>query len=296
VFSFQHHCMSKLNVAAKSISGIIEDLDLYALKRSPENYRTATPSDVEDLANSIMQKGLLQPIIVRVKEGKYQIVAGNRRVQACKNVGWRKIACHIVELSDKDAFEVSLVENIQRKSINPLEEAYAFKMYVEQLGWGGISYLAEKIGKSTSYVDKRLKLLDLPEDVLQRISNSTMNASVAEELAFIEDPEQRVEIAKLATEEKMSSRQTRDLVRQYKKDSAPEDGLYYPSKYSDNNEKEKKAFDKSIIVLKIAMNRLGTIMESVENENWAVYEILMQHKNMINSQIDVLIKQKKKLK
>jgi ParB family chromosome partitioning protein len=286
--------MSRLNVASKSITGIIEDLDLFALNHSPENYRPAARSDVEDLANSIMQKGLLQPVIIRVKDGKYWIVAGNRRVQACKNIGWRKIACHIVELSDKDAFEVSLIENIQRKSINPIEEARAFRMYVDRLGWGGVSSLAEKIGKSISYVDKRLKLLDLPKEVLERISNSTVNASVAEELSFIDNPDKQSEIAKMACDEKMSSRQTRQLVRKYKEGLTCNDG-FLSLKYTDSNGKEKRAFDKSIIVLKIAMHKLGTIMESIEDDNWTVHEILMQHKNMLNSQIDILIKQKKKL-
>ncbi len=289
--------MSKLNVTAKYTVGIIDDIELCALKQSAENYRTATDSsNVDDLANSILQKGLLQPIIVRIKDGDYEVVAGNRRVQACKNLGWKKITCHIVELSDKEAFEVSLVENIHRKSLNPVEEANAFRKYVEQLGWGAISQLAKKIGKSVSYVDKRLKMLDLPAEVLERISNSNMNASVAEEIMFIDDPKKQFEIAKMASEENMSSRQTRNLVRQYKDLCYNDDNGPYYSKYADSNEKEKKAFDKSIIVLKIAMNKLGAIMETLEDgDNWIVPEILMEHKNMLNRQIDLLIRQKKKL-
>lgn len=289
--------MSKLNVTAKYTVGIIDDIELCVLKQSRENCRTATHSyNVNDLASSILEKGLLQPIVVRIKDGNYEIVAGNRRVQACKNLGWKKITCHIVELSDKEAFEVSLVENIQRKSLDPVEEANAFRKYVEQLGWGGISHLAKKIGKSVSYVDKRLRILDLPAEVLERISNSNMNASVAEEIMFIDDPKKQSEIAKMVSKENMSSRQTRNLVRQYKELSYKDDDRPYYSKYADRNEKEKKAFDKSIIVLKIAMNKLGAIMETLEDgDNWIVPEILMEHKNVLNRQIDLLIRQKKKL-
>jgi ParB family transcriptional regulator, chromosome partitioning protein len=77
-------------------------------------------------------------------------------------LGWRKIICHILEIGDKDAFEISLIENIHRKSLDPLEEAEAFKEYVISFGWGGISDLAAKIGKSISYVDRRIRLLRLP--------------------------------------------------------------------------------------------------------------------------------------
>ncbi len=290
--------MSKLNAITKSITGIIEDIDLYALKQCPEIYRTNAQSDVKDLADSIMQKGVLQPIIVRLKEGNYEVVAGNRRVQACKDLGLRKIACHIVELSDKEALEVFLVENVQRRSINAVEEAHAYRMYVDRKGWGGASHLAEKIGKSVSYVNKRLKLLELPPEVLQRVSNFTMSASVAEELLFIDDLNKQSEIAKIAIEEEMSSRETRNLVKQYNKEQSKfdDDGLLC-SKYVDSDENEKKSFDKSITVLKIAMHRLGAIMESLENDNnWVVHEFLIQHKNMLNAQIDIMIKQKKKLK
>lgn len=159
-------------------------------------------------------------------------------MQACKNLGWRKIVCHVVELSDKEAFEVSLVENIQRKSINPIEEAYAFRMYVDQFGWGGVSNLAEKIGKSVSYVDKRLKLLSLPREILERISNSTISASVAEELAFIDDPDKQSEIAKTVGNEKLSSRQTRNLVMQYS-DLSYNDSLLYPW-YNDLMKRKKE--------------------------------------------------------
>jgi ParB family chromosome partitioning protein len=98
----------------------------------------------------------------------------------------------------------------------------------------------------------------------------------------------------MACEEKMSSRQTRELVRKYKEGLTCNDG-FLSLKYTDSNGKEKRVFDKSIIVLKIAMHKLGAIMESIEDDNWTVHEILMEHKNMLNSQIDILIKQKKKL-
>src|SRR5215216_808317 len=131
--------MSRTLSHSHMTSGIIEDLDIYHMRHASGFYRAFSHVEVSTLSYSIAQKGLLQPIIVRPKEEYYEIIAGNRRFEACKSLGWRKITCHILDLTDKDAFEVSLTENIQRKSLNPLEEALAFKMYVKDFGWGGIS-------------------------------------------------------------------------------------------------------------------------------------------------------------
>src|SRR5215204_2556877 len=161
--------------------GIIEDINLSQVRQSEHNYRDPS-NDISELIKSISEKGLLQPILVRAKEGHFEIIAGHRRYNACKNLGWRKIICHILEIGDKDAFEISLIENIQRRSLDALEEAEAFKEYVINFGWGGISDLAIKIGKSISYVDRRIRLLKLPIDVLHSTSNSLISTSIAEEL------------------------------------------------------------------------------------------------------------------
>jgi ParB family chromosome partitioning protein len=221
------------------------------------------------------------------------MVAGNRRLQACKSLGWRKIICHIVELDDRQAFEISLIENIHRKSLNPIEEAYAFRSYVKDLGWGAISDLASKIGKSISYVDKRLKLLDLPPEIIESISNSTISTSVAEELSFIDDTNKQLELAKIASQGKISSRQARILAKEFK-DSSDFDQTSSVATIADIYEKTQRSFDKSITALKIAMNKLCTIIEQTEDD-WIAYEILMQHKAMLSAQIDLLIKEKKKL-
>jgi ParB family transcriptional regulator, chromosome partitioning protein len=95
--------------------GFMGDIDISKIKQS-KNIRHKVP-DTEELAKSIQQKGLLQP---RTLDGYFEIVAGNRRFCACKALGWKKIACHIIELDDKQAFEVSLVENIQRKTVQSI--------------------------------------------------------------------------------------------------------------------------------------------------------------------------------
>lgn len=160
--------MPKLFSSSPLILGIIDDIDLHRIEKSTFCQRYVA-SDDEGLSLSIMEKGLLQPIIVRPKKEGFEIIAGNRRYYACKHLGWRKILCHIVELDDKEAFEVSIAENIQRKNLATIDEARAFQAYTSKFGWGGISELARKIGKSVRYVERRVRLLDLPVDGLESI-------------------------------------------------------------------------------------------------------------------------------
>ena len=269
--------------------GIIEDIDISSIEPSPSNCRSNT-DPIEDLANSISEKGLLQPIVIRNKDSHYEIVSGNRRLRACRSLGLRKILCHIVELDDKEAFEVSLIENIQRKTLRPIEEAEAFRRYILNYGWGGMSSLGTKIGKSTTYVHRRLKLLELPSGVLNSILESSITTTAAEELISVQDKERQSELGKLVCKHRMSSRKVRELVREYKDDETK----YSYSGVVDLDIRTKRSFDKSVIALRVALNKIGTIISEIE-ENWVAYEILMQHKNMLHSQIDLLIKEKKKL-
>jgi ParB family chromosome partitioning protein len=131
---------------------------------------------------------LLQPIVVRTDASdNFEVIAGNRRLKARKSLGWKKIACHIVELDERTAFEFSIIENLQRHSLNPIEEGQAFRKYISEFGWGGVSELAEKISKSASYICKRIKLTELRKDTIDLISKSDISVTVAEELLAIGD-------------------------------------------------------------------------------------------------------------
>ena len=254
--------------------------------------------NLANLSNSIKEKGLLQPILVRNKQEYYEIIAGRRRYEACKGLGWRKIICHIVELDDKEAFEVSLIENIQRKTLNPIEEAEAYRKYIVDFGWGGISDLADRIGKSKSYLDKKLRLLELPSDIIDSISSSCIKISTAEELLPLRDEKQQLRLAALAEGGILSSRGMRELVTRIKRNEVYDYDIKNETTYKpglkDIDELAHRSFDKSIVTLKMAMSKLCAIIQEAE-ENWIVYEILMQHKNILHSQVDILIKEKMKL-
>ena len=196
-----------------SPDGIIDDLNLSQIIESPYPIRTGSREKIDDLAKSIQQNGFLNAILVRIKnERMYEIVAGNRRYNTCKSMGLRKIPCQIVGLDDKDAFELSLIENIQRKNLCPIGEAQTFKKYVSDLAWGGTSELAEKMVKSLSYITRRIKLLDLASDVINYIINSAIYTSAAEELFSIKDNKIQSELAKIISSKKITIKENRELL------------------------------------------------------------------------------------
>jgi ParB family chromosome partitioning protein len=270
----------------------MEEVEISKMRQSSYCIRHHLDDEIDDLAKSILHNGLLQPVIARMKEDYLEIVAGNRRYNACKKLGWRKIMCHIVELAEKEAFEVSLMENVQRKTLNPIDEALAFKTYIRDYGWGGISDLARKLGRSVSYISKRINLLNLPPDIISSIVDSKINSSVAEELLYMTNKSKQSELAELISKRNISLRKARTIINDLESaNSSVSQSLLPVKEYK--SERARKSFDKSIIALRIALNKLGSIIQESE-ENWLIYEILMQHKNMLHGQIDLLIKHKMK--
>ncbi len=271
----------------RGIRGIIEEVDIFKIQPPPVPLRFQL-TNVEELAQSIKENGLLQPIIVRATAlDIFEIVAGNRRFSACKSLGWRKIPCHIAELDDKGAFELSLVENVQRNTLNPIEEARAFRKYVSQLGWGGISDLASKIGKNASYVSRRIKLLDLPQDIIEAVQGYVLNTSIAHELTTISEKSEQSRLGELISRRHLSVRAGKSLIS----DTDHSDNFHSDISSEVNVE---QIFDKCIITLRTSMVRLAEIIEDTE-DNWELHEILMHHKHTLHSQIDSLIREKKRI-
>lgn len=288
--------MQKEPCTSALVKGIIEEININKITKGPITYRVLDNEKIHELALSIKQHGLLNPIILRVQNERFEIVSGILRFEACKKLGWRKILSHVVEIDKKEALEMYLVENLQRKSLDPLMEARAFKTYLSEVGWGGISELSLKISKSCSYISKRLSMLELPEDLLNNLIQSNVNTSIIEELTFIKDPVKQIRLAKYAMAEGLTVREIRNIL---KKDETVYDfDSYLFNSYSGKddsfNSLTLRSFDKTIVALKIAMSKIGEVINSVE-DNWVIYEILLQHKNMLNDQINILIKEKKKL-
>ena len=207
-------------------------------------------------------------------------------------MGRKKIACHLVELDDRQAFEASIIENVQRNTLNPIEEGMAYSKYVKELGWGGVSDLAKKLSKSTSYISKRIKLTELPKDIIDLISKSEIKVSTGEELFQMRDKDSQSNLIGLIQERQLSSKAVRSLVKKLSNKKMDEDFLH---RYTEMGEYEKiqRIFDKLIISIRIIIKKLVAVIETVEDK-WILYDTLMQHKHLLHEQIDLLIKERRK--
>lgn len=168
---------------------------------------------LEELANSIRQHGLLQPIIVRKVEEGYEIVAGERRYRAAKIAGLHKVPAIVKEVSDEESMEYALIENLQREDLNPIEAASALKLLMEKFGLTQ-EEVADKIGKNRSTVANLLRLLKLPQEVQDMLSEGKISMGHARALLSLDDPEEQ---KRLALEVVNRSLTVRDVEREVSK-------------------------------------------------------------------------------
>jgi ParB family chromosome partitioning protein len=293
--------------------GFVEYIETGKIRPSRTPLRTIDLGDnyeVEELASSIMEKGLLFPIVVRPVDNKedgflFEVVAGNRRFEACKKLKTKKIPCYVAEFDDRQAYEVSLVENLQRRTLDPLEEARAFKKYVDEFGYGSISELARKIGKSHSYVSRRIGLLELPMAVQEKLLVRGAQVAMAEELLSLTKKEDATKLlTDLIVKKKLTNRnEIRRFVRNAKRNLLLLEGnkqkesfdspQLFSNYYSTREIRQHtldRAFNKYIASLKVCMMRMDDVLDSIdENEEWVIRETLLQYRKRIHNLIDSLI-------
>lgn len=272
--------------------GIFEELEVSKIDFAKNGLRINTCA-IEELASSIAEKGLLQPIVVRIVRDRYEVVAGNRRLSACKLLKQRKIPCHIIELDDRESFEVSLVENVQHKTLNPIEEALAFKRYVGEFGWGSVSFLAQKIGKSQEYVSRRIQLLQLPGNVQEKIMRRRISPSIAQELLNVDS-----KIAERLAEMVESNNIKRDEVRRIVKSVKVENLMGFDRQsihptYEELSCMSDSALRKCIAILKSTLVKIDGIINEIDGD-WITKEMLMQYRRIIHGDIDSFLRLRKR--
>jgi len=168
-----------------------------------------------ELTNSIKKQGIIQPIVVRPDKssvGKYEIIAGERRWLASQNAGLHEIPAVILNVDDVKSLEFSIVENVQRQDLNPIEEARGYQRLVDDFNYNQ-EKLSQFIGKSRSYIANSLRLLSLPEDILLMVQQGNLSAGHARSLIGLNNS---VEIAKKIIQKKLSVRQSEILARQFR--------------------------------------------------------------------------------
>jgi len=264
----------------------------------PGNTLRTGLGDVKELADSIDKLGLLHPIVLRPIKVGFELVAGNRRFKACRRLGWSHIPCIVVDLNDKEAFEVALTENVQRKTLNPVEEANAFKRYVTDFGWGGVTDLAVQIGKSPQYVCQRLKLLSLPSDILGKLEKGSVTPSLLREITGLEDDVQR-SIVEMAVTRNFSSRRVGRLAKKLRNSDNPfeffQDDSSFRSEFDRNLLVSNRLFKRCIMALKYALFEFDDVINDVGDEE-KIRGLLMKQRRNLHDQIDILLKSKKRLR
>tara|TARA_B100001175_G_scaffold312201_1_gene317794 strand:- start:39 stop:887 length:849 start_codon:yes stop_codon:yes gene_type:complete len=171
--------------------------------------------NLDELTNSIKEQGIIQPIVVRPdnsEEGKFEIIAGERRWLASQNAGLHEVPVVILKADDEKSLEIAIIENVQRQNLNPIEESRGYKRLIDEFNYDQ-EKLSKFIGKSRSYITNSLRLLSLPEEVLLMLEKGNLTSGHARALIGVHDA---IRIAKKIVENQLSVRQTESLTRKYK--------------------------------------------------------------------------------
>jgi ParB family chromosome partitioning protein len=183
--------------------------------RRDQPRKTFSPDSLSQLADSVGQFGVLQPIIVRESaflKGTYEIIAGERRWRAAKMAGLSEIPAVILEGDDLRAAQIAVIENVQREDLNPIEEALAYNTLIERFDLTQ-DQVAKQVGKSRSAIANLLRLLDLPEEVIEMLKNDEISAGHARALLGLESEDDMVALAQKIVEKELSVREVENAVK-----------------------------------------------------------------------------------
>lgn len=205
-----------------TISEAPRKIKLSEIQENPHNPRKSfDEAGIQEIANNIEVVGLLQPIKVRPVDGQFQIVYGHRRYRAVKMLEWETIPATVAKMSDKEAYEVSLSENILRADLSAIEEAEGFQRLMDEFDYTQ-QLVAEKFGKSQPFIASRLVLLKLPESIQDKIITRVINPSHGELLAKINDAELQIKLASEVERDSLSVRELEHKIKDLTPEQSPE--------------------------------------------------------------------------
>jgi len=197
----------------------VNEVDIDLIDPNPEQPRTRfVESAMDELAASIRSNGIVQPIVVRRHGNRYQIVAGERRWRAAQRAGLRRVPVTLKEISDEKLLEVALIENIQRQELNVVEEARAYRKLLDNIGFTQ-EELSERVGKDRSMISTALRLLKLPEQVLEFVESEKLTPGHARTLLVSDDSARQIEVAKAIIDFNLTVREAERMIK--KKEGKP---------------------------------------------------------------------------
>ncbi len=197
----------------------VSDLNLGVEEIKPNSNQPRSYFDeeaLEELSQSIKENGIVQPIVVREKGKGYEIVAGERRWRAAQKAGLKNVPAVIREIEDDKMLELALIENIQREELNPVEESIAYQKLIEQLGLTQ-NEVAERVGKTRTFIANYLRLLNLPKPVLKKVESNELSVGHAKAILSLDSPKDQKELANLILTKKLSVREAEKAAKKPKK-------------------------------------------------------------------------------
>jgi ParB family chromosome partitioning protein len=212
--------LSALLQEVETTTAGLQQVPIDLIVPNPFQPRSTFPEDtIRELADSIRSSGLLQPILVRRVDGKYQVVAGERRLRAAKLAGLQAVPAVVRDIGDRESLELAVTENVMREDLNPIEVARAYRSFQEKFQLGH-DEIATRIGVNRSTVSNTLRLLRLPQQLQDMVAKGDVSAGHARALLGLESADRQNELARLIAERGLSVRQVESMVA--KAQSAPE--------------------------------------------------------------------------
>ncbi len=257
----------------KAMDGVLVNINKVEPNREQPRKNFDEDALVE-LSESVKQFGVLQPLLVQDKKDYFEIIAGERRWRAAKMAGLKEVPVIVKELSDLEVVEISLIENIQRENLNPIEEAFAYKRLLTEFNLKQ-DEVAERVSKSRTAVTNSMRLLKLNEKVQQMVIDDMITTGHARALLGIEDSEKQYILAQKIFDEKLSVRETEKLVKkiQQGKENTSDEKAAKPDPKMEAIYQDLEENMKTILGTKVAINRKDENKGKIEIEYYSVDEL-----------------------
>lgn len=242
----------------KEVEKTLKITELEPNSNQPRKFFEEDP--LQELSDSIKEFGVIQPIVVTPKDGYYEIIAGERRWRAARMAGLKEVPVIIRDYTEQEIVEISLIENIQRENLNPIEEALAYQRLIQEFSLKQ-DEVADRVSKSRTAITNSMRLLKLGEKVQQMVIEDKLSSGHARTLISIEDPDLQYEIACKVFDESLSVRQTEALVKKINSSPKPKkeaEELEHKYLYTDTEERLKEILG-SKVTIKAKNNEKGKI-------------------------------------
>lgn len=263
----------KVSAEPKVVEKIVQADQMMKLSKIEPNREQPRKHFEEDalleLADSIKKFGIIQPLVVQKKDDYYEIIAGERRWRAAKLAGLKEVPVIIKEFTKQEAVEISLIENIQRENLNPIEEAYAYERLLTEFNLTQ-DEVAERVSKSRTAVTNSMRLIKLSQKVKQMVIDEMISAGHARALLAIEDPEQQHMLAMRIFDEKLSVREVEKIIRLIKENKPVKEKKVVENDFIYRDLEEKI---KSVMGTKVSISQKAKGKGKIEIEYYSSKEL-----------------------